>query len=426
VADLTASAVGFARTLRAAGVDASHERLAAFLAALEALGAADRRQAYWAGRLTLCADPDDLERYDRVFAAYFDGVTATGSGRTRRRVRIGPQAVSATAAPDTAQDDDTEPSLTAVTRNASRAEVLRHRDVADLDARELGELHRLLTAFSLPGEARRSRRRTPATRGMIDRRRTVRRMLAAGGEPGRLRFEAAQERPRRVVLLVDVSGSMAGYADVLLRFAHAASRRHAGRAEVFTLGTRLTRVTEPLSHRDPDVALRAVAAAIPDWEGGTRLGDTVKDFLDRWGQRGTARGAVVVVLSDGWETGEPALLGEQMARLARLAHRVIWANPRAGRAGFAPTAGGMAAALPWCDQLVEGHSLGALEHLAAVVVGATREGATRRATDRATRARRATAAGVAGAATITSAIDPDVPLVGTVTPGAGAGGTPRA
>jgi uncharacterized protein len=415
--DLTGPAVGFARTLRAAGLDASQMRVTAFLTALATLGASDRDAVYWAGRLTLCADPDDLERFDRVFAAYFDGVTATGRGRARREVRLATQAVSATAAPGLAEDDET--TLTAVTRNASRAEVLRHRDVADLDAVERAELHRLLTAFALPGERRRTRRRVPASRGPIDRRRTVRRMLAAGGEPGRLRHEAPRERPRRVVLLVDVSGSMAGYADVLLRFAHAASRRQAWATEVFTLGTRLTRVTEPLSHRDPDVAMRAVAAAIPDWEGGTRLGENLKAFLDRWGQRGVARGAVVVVLSDGWETGDPGLLGAQTERLARLAHRVIWANPRAGRAGFAPIAGGMAAALPHCDQLVEGHSLAALEHLAAVVVGATVQGATRRASERAVRARRA-----AGAARLDAAraVDPDMALVGTVRPGAGGGG----
>jgi uncharacterized protein len=375
--DLTASAVGFARTLRAAGVEASHERLAAFVTALGTLGASRRDQVYWAGRLTLCGDPDDLERYDRVFAAFFEGTAASVRSRTHRQVRIGPHAVSATAAPGSADADG--PTLTAVTRKASRVEVLRHRDVADLDPQERRELERLLTAFSLPGEQRRTRRRQPATRGAIDRRRTVRRMLAAGGEPGELRHDAPQERPRRVVLLVDVSGSMAGYADVLLRFAHAAARRHGTRTEVFTLGTRLTRVTEPLSHRDPDTAMRAVSAAIPDWEGGTRLAVTVKEFLDRWGQRGTARGAVVVVLSDGWETGDPGELGRQLQRLQRLAHRVVWANPRAGRAGFAPTAGGMAAALPYCDQLVAGHSLAALEHLAEVVVGATRGRSLRRA-----------------------------------------------
>ena len=419
--DLTGPAVGFARTLRAAGLDASHARLTAFLTALGTLGASDRDAVYWAGRLTLCADPDDLDRYDRVFAAYFDGIAATSSGRARREVRIGPQAVSATAAAGSADDDD-GPTLTAVTRNASRVEVLRHRDVADLDAVERTELHRLLTAFALPGERRRTRRRVPAARGPVDRRRTVRRMLAAGGEPGRLHHEAPQQRPRRVVLLVDVSGSMAGYADVLLRFAHAASRRQAQRTEVFTLGTRLTRVTEPLSHRDPDVAMRAVAAAIPDWEGGTRLGETLKVFLDRWGQRGVARGAVVVVLSDGWETGDATLLGAQTERLARLAHRVIWANPRAGRVGFAPIAAGMAAALPHCDQLVEGHSLAALEHLAAVVVGASRQGATRSAGERAARARWGGAGTGDTSAGVSRAVDPDVALVGTVRPGAGGGG----
>jgi uncharacterized protein len=258
----------------------------------------------------------------------------------------------------------------AVTRQASREELLRHRDVRDLDDRERAELHRLLAAFALPGETRRTRRRVPARRGAVDRRRSVRALLRAGGELGRLHREAPQDRPRRVVLLVDVSGSMAGYADVLLRFAHVAVRRHGARTEVFTLGTRLTRVTGPMSHRDPDTAMRAVAAAIPDWSGGTRLGEGLRAFLDVWGQRGVARGAVVVVLSDGWETGDVQLLGDQVARLSRLSHRLIWANPRAGREGFAPTAAGMAAALPHCDQLVEGHSLAALERLARVVAGA--------------------------------------------------------
>jgi uncharacterized protein with von Willebrand factor type A (vWA) domain len=198
-------------------------------------------------------------------------------------------------------------------------------------------------------------------------------VLAAGGEPAPLRRHRATTRARRVVLLVDVSGSMDAYAQVLLRFAHAAARRGGVPTEVFALGTRLTRLSRELSLRDPDAAMAAVAAALPDAGGGTRLGLLVKEFLDRWGQRGAARGAVVVVLSDGWERGDVALLAEQVARLRRLAHRVVWANPRKAARGYAPVAAGMAAVLPHVDDFVEGHSLAALEHLAAVVLGAARE-----------------------------------------------------
>ena len=174
-----------------------------------------------------------------------------------------------------------------------------------------------------------------------------------------------------MVLLVDVSGSMDPYADALLRFAHAAARPGGPPTEVFTLGTRLSRVTREMSHRDPDVAMAAVAALAPDAGGGTRLGVLLKEFLDRWGQRGMARGAVVVLLSDGWERGDVSLLAEQVARLHRLAHRLVWANPRKGAAGFTPVAAGVAAALPHVDVFVEGHSLAALEHLAAVVLTAS-------------------------------------------------------
>ncbi|GGI03407.1 vWA domain-containing protein [Egicoccus halophilus] len=360
-------AVGFARALRAAGVDADPTRVHAFVAALDVLAPERTRDVYWAGRLTLCSGPDDLARYDRVFAAFFAGVAVPGRARTARRVQV---TAAALATPGSGTADDEAPTVTAVTRHASAYETLRHRDVARLDDHERAELHRLLRAFSLPGELRRTRRRQPARRGPVDRRRTVRALLAAGGEPGRLHRTSPRPRPRRVVLLVDVSGSMAGYADALLRFAHAAVRARRAPTEVFTLGTRLTRVTSELAHRDAETAMRAVSAAIPDWSGGTRLGATLREFLDRWGQRGVARGAVVVVLSDGWETGDPDELATQVRRLSRLAHRLVWANPRAGRPGFAPTAGGMAAALPYCDAFQAGHSLASLEALAAVVAGA--------------------------------------------------------
>ena len=361
--------VGLARTLRAAGVDASPDRVHATMAALDLLDASSRDDVYWAGRLTLCGSADAIERYDRVFAAYFGDRPATIARRpssTPARLRL-VRGVEA-ALVDAPGEGDDETDAVAV---ASRTEVLRHRDLASMDAADRAALARLLAAFRLTGDDRRTRRTVPAPRGTVDRQRTLRRLLHAGGEPVVPARRDRRDRPRRVVLLVDISGSMSSYADALLRFAHAASRRQRGPAtEVFTVGTRLTRVTRELAHRDPDEALRAIAEAVPDWSGGTRLGELVKEFLDVWGQRGMARGAVVVVLSDGWERGDVSLLGEQMARLRRLAHRVVWANPRAGRPGFEPVAAGMAAALPHVDDLVSGHSLAALEHLAAVVAGA--------------------------------------------------------
>ncbi|MGY6026635.1 vWA domain-containing protein [Streptomyces spinosirectus] len=369
--------LGFARALRAAGVDASAERVHAFLRAVDELRPGMRADVYWAGRLTLCGGQDDLERYERVFAAYFGGrlpagrtAPATPPPRLRLVLREGPVPGAAAR-----EEDPQAPPAAAL---ASASEVLRHRDVADLDSAEREQLRLLLAALALRGEVRRTARRRPARRGDVDPHRTVRELLRLGGEPARLRRHTRADRPRRVVLLVDVSGSMAPYADALLRFAHAAAR--GSRTEVFTIGTRLTRVTRELSHRDPDLAMTALAAAVPDWRGGTRLGELLREFLNRWGQRGMARGAVVVLLSDGWERGDPELLGIQMSRLHRLAHRVIWANPLKARPGYAPLAAGMAAALPSVDAFVAGHSLAALEQLAAVVRGAERalvEGADR-------------------------------------------------
>ncbi|WP_217545049.1 VWA domain-containing protein [Streptomyces sp. GbtcB6] len=360
--------LGFVRALRAAGVDASAERGYAFLRAVAALRPGMRPDVYWAGRATLCGGHDDLERYERVFAAYFGAACAPA----RQPVRTAPpprlRLVVREAAGAPGARGESEPPGPPTAALASSAEVLRHRDVTELDPAERAQLRRLLAAFTLEGQTRRSARRRPARRGEVDPRRTVRELLRRGGEPALLRRHARVARPRRVVLLVDVSGSMGPYADALLRFAHAAVR--AGRTEVFTVGTRLTRVTRELSHRDPDLAMAEVAAAVPDWRGGTRLGELLREFLNRWGQRGMARGAIVVLLSDGWERGDPELLGQQMRRLHGLAHQVVWANPRKARPGYAPLAAGMAAALPSVDAFVAGHSLAALERLAAVVRGA--------------------------------------------------------
>jgi uncharacterized protein with von Willebrand factor type A (vWA) domain len=194
-------------------------------------------------------------------------------------------------------------------------------------------------------------------------------MLARGGEPAQLRRWTHGIKPRRLVFLVDVSGSMSAYSDALLRVAHAAVRRRRT-TEVFTMGTRLTRVTRELRHRDPDQALVAAGRAVPDWSGGTRLGEQLKAFCDRWGQRGAARGALVVIASDGWERGDARLLGEQMARLHRLAHRVVWVNPHVAKPGFAPSTAGLMAAVPHVDDFLAGHDLAAYEQLARVLSGA--------------------------------------------------------
>jgi hypothetical protein len=365
LADPARAAVALATALRGAGVPVGPERVQRFVEALSHLDLNDRADVYWAGRATLCADPEHNVIYDRVFAAFFDGqvmhVTRAPTVPVRQVVAAMPSSTRTADEPDAGDDQ-------ALLANASSVEVLRRRDVATLNAAERAELQRLLARFSLPGMERRTRRWEPDRRGDIDRLRTVRRLLRSGGEVAALRHRSTRTRPRRVVLLVDVSGSMSPYADALLRFAHAATRGPA-RTEVFSMGTRLTRLTRELSHRDPDTAMAAVAAAIPDWSGGTRLGEQIKAFLDLWGQRGMARGAVVVVLSDGWERDDPTLLGEQMARLQRLAHRVVWANPRRARRGFEPLVGGLVAALPHVDAFVNGHSLEALEHLAEVVVG---------------------------------------------------------
>jgi uncharacterized protein with von Willebrand factor type A (vWA) domain len=362
-----AAVSGFAAALREARVPASTDRVVTCVAGLAALDPTRRADVYWAGRLAFCAAPQHLPVYDRVFAEYFTGPHRQPASPPPRAPSPAVAPVAGEPEPDPAAPTGAGPP--AARAAASAAEVLRHRDIAGLSAAERAELDELLRAFRMTAELRTARRRRPARRGPVDPRRTVRAMLAAGGEPVRLRRHRPRRRPRRLVLLVDVSGSMSGYADALLRFAHAAGRGPAP-VEVFTVGTRLTRVTRELAGRDPDTALRAAAAAVPDWSGGTRLGELLEAFLAGYGHRGLARGAVVVMLSDGWERGDARLLGEQMGRLSRLAHRVVWANPRKGHPGYAPLAAGMAAALPHVDDFVAGHSLAALQQLAAVVAGA--------------------------------------------------------
>lgn len=362
--DVAGTMIGFARTLRAAGVEASTDRVQAMLTALDHLDVMSGRDAYWAGRFTMCGNPDDVARYDAAFAAYFGGEVPRFGESLPGQILGKVAALGPNSDPDGTSDSEGEDIPTATV--ASDVEVLRGKDVALLTDAERDDVRRMLARLDTIGPTRRSMRYSPARRGAVDARRTIRSMLRRGGEAEEVLRRAHRPRPRRIVMLIDVSGSMEPYADVLLRFAHVVSRRRPD-VEVFTIGTRLTRVTRQMSHRDPDAALKAVGGAVPDWSGGTRLGELMKAFLDRWGQRGTARGAVVVVASDGWERGDSTLLGEQMHRLHRLAYRVVWVNPHKGKDGYQPITGGMSAALPYVDALVAGHTLEAFETLAATL-----------------------------------------------------------
>jgi uncharacterized protein len=372
--DVLTALAGFTRTLRGAGVPITPDRTAAFIEACLAVGVDDPAGVYWAGRSTLCGDPEHLRPYDLAFEAWFGGRLARSRRpSTQQRPRAAMAAL--TENPRNAREQDTEREDDEPLRAAaSQTEVLRHRDVADLDPAAREQVRALLAALYVRSPRRRSSRRRPSRRGKLDVRRTLRDELRRAGEPGPLRYRRRSTRPRRVVWLIDVSGSMAPYADVLLRLAHAQVRAGVGsgphRVEVFTVGTRLTRVTPALGRRDVEQALRAAGEQVPDWSGGTRLGDSLRVFVDRWGQRGVARGAVVVICSDGWERGDPALLAEQVRRLRRLAHRVVWVNPHRGKEGYRPVQGGMAAVLPYVDDFVAGHSVAAYAELVEVVAGA--------------------------------------------------------
>jgi uncharacterized protein len=360
--------VGFVRALRRAGMSEPVGATVAFVEAVGALDSDQRSSLYWAGRATLVSRPEDIATYDRVFDSFWQAVPVSSPDVATERL---------TLALDDEDDDDPEgdePEADDADRDRvltvrfSPHEVLRSKDFAAYTDAELDEAHRLMADLRLAGDHRRSRRhrRSSRRRGHPDVRRTIRESLRTQGDTMHLRRLQPDERPRRIVLLCDVSGSMEPYSRALLRFANAAVTGRS-RVEAFTLGTRLTRLTMELSSRDPDVALAAAAGAVHDWSGGTRLGEGLRRFNDQWGVRGMARGAVVVILSDGWDRGDPDELAEQMARLARVAHRVVWVNPLKASPDYQPLARGMAAALPYVDDFVEGHSLASLEELAAVI-----------------------------------------------------------
>lgn len=358
--------LGFARAVRASGVPVTPDRAQSYLDAVALVGLDDQRATYWAGRATLCAGPEDLVRYDQVFDAWFN--RREGLPRARRSE---PPPVRAAAMVDDSGDPDGSGELDLARAAASSIEVLRHRDVAGLSASDKRRLDALFAGLHVSPPVRTTARHEAWRRGSVDGSGTLRRSLRQLGEPAPIAWRRRRSRPRRVVLLVDVSGSMSEYADALLRLAHRISAGGGvGRVEVFTVGTRLTRISRAMRLHDPERAIVAAGETVPDWSGGTRLGETLRGFLDRWGARGMARGAVVVVMSDGWERGDPQLLAEQMARLHRLSHTVVWVNPHRGKAGYQPLQQGVLAVLPHVDHFLAGHSLATFKTLLEVIADA--------------------------------------------------------
>ncbi len=366
--------VAFGRLLRQRGLPVGTGRILTFCRAAAALGPLDRDGLYWAGRLTMVARREDIEAYDHAFDALFPSALDqaasqlwAGLDRLALPAQVGLELEVEEAPGETLEPAGQGEGKALVGVLASSAELLRTKSFEELTPSERLLTDALVRRLAVRVPHRRSRRLRPASQGRtFDLRRTLRASLRTEGEPFRRAWRTRRTRARPLVLVLDVSGSMAAYSRALLQFGFAAVR--AGqRVEVFCFGTRLTRVTRALATKDPDRALREVSAAVRDWEGGTRIGASLSSLLDRYAQHVTLRGAVVVLCSDGLDRGDPALLAAQMTRLSRLAHRVVWVNPLKGSARYQPLARGMAAALPYVDVFLAGHNVASLEALGEVL-----------------------------------------------------------
>ena len=376
------AAVTLGRSLRAAGLPVTPDRSATFAAASRLLDSRDRERLYWAARLSFVTSPDHVAVFDAVFDALVVGVAdppgaargdpaATPPVHARQRPP-GEAATSSGGVPagsagrPGAGRGSAERRELPVGARASDAERLADIRLDQLDEHELALVAQLVRRLAVATPPRRARRAHAARRGgHLDVRATLRRSRRTAGDPVERLYRRRLLHPRPLVALLDVSGSMAPYSRAYLLLLEGAAR--GARAEAFVFATRLTRVTRALREGRPHAALERAGAAAPDWAGGTRIGEALRAFTDRFGRRGMARDAVVVILSDGWERGEAALLRREMERLSRLAYRIVWVNPRVAAAGFAPLTGGMAAALPYVDELISGHSVAALDAVVEAV-----------------------------------------------------------
>jgi hypothetical protein len=383
--DLPPLVAGFSRRLHDAGLPATPARSADFARAVALVEPVARARLYWTARSIFVSDRAQIGAFDAAFRAVFGGGAGEGPAVELDEARAAPapaddrRGSDRTAPPPPTREHDGPPAAmrppptdggeqapeedAPVPTLASTEELLRRRSFEALAPEELAQLYRLMSRLALAPPLRRTRRYEKGRRGgHVDMRRTLRASLRTGGDPIRLRRRRRRSVRRRLVMLCDISGSMEPYARAYVQLLTCAAG--SGRnAEVFAFATRLTRLTRALATRNPEQAIARAAAAAPDWSSGTRIGEALKAFNDRYGRRGMARGAVIVILSDGWERGDPQLVGREMARLRRLAHRIVWVNPRAAAPGFSVAAGGMVAALPHCDAFVSGHSFNALHEV---------------------------------------------------------------
>jgi uncharacterized protein with von Willebrand factor type A (vWA) domain len=364
VTDL-AGAVGFVRALRGAGLAIGVEQSAGFAQALAWIDPLARREVYLAARATLVTRREDLAVFDAEFARWLGAAVApqpTPMAPRHDRAFFKTALVAYMA--ERAEAAAREVEVPERGKAASPQELLQRKDFADCTADELAAIARALRELRLDVTLRRSRRRVRGRRGRLDLPRIVREAGARGGAVHALRWRQRKLRRRPLVVLADISGSMELYARILLQLLHGVTQRHPG-TETFVFGTRLTRITPWLQLRDVDAALAHAGRDIADFAGGTRIGDALHAFGRHHARRLLGRGAVLLIISDGWDTGDPAVLRAALGRLAARAHRVIWLNPLAGRAGFAPEARGMAAALAHIDDLLPIHDLRSIHQLAA-------------------------------------------------------------
>ncbi|HWC84335.1 MAG TPA: VWA domain-containing protein [Pseudonocardiaceae bacterium] len=369
-AGLAEVATVFGARLRATGLPVGPDRRARFARAVTVLNPLRLNELYWCAAATLIADPAHLPILDAVFAEVFGGAEdpAAWRGQTGDEPVVAPRkpGPGTPTADGPRRNGHESPREVRIPGLASAAERLSGRDFAELSPADLALLAATMRRLRLHTPLRRSRRRTTAPRGRrVDLRRTLAQARRTGGIPVRLARFVPREKPRRLVVLLDISGSMEPYARALLQLLYCAAGGQ--RAEVFTFATRLTRLTAVLARARPQRALDHAGRKAPDWSGGTRIADSLAEFNRRHGRRGLARGAVVLIVSDGWETGDATDLGREMARLSRVAHRIVWANPRTASPRFRPLTGGMAAAWPYCDAVVSAHRLDALDELLAAL-----------------------------------------------------------